>query len=147
MCTPCQKTIVRRILQTDTSTNGEAFVDQLMIDLEENENSGYFPIQIFETHGKSRSVKMITVPNIPESDVPHDVVGWCSDNGGSICNVTAVAVGDSGLGQVRMIYGGDHGIRLRPSSSKSIWSVDTTDQSGEPYILLPTSVDLIFHEK
>ena len=147
MCTPCQKTIVRKILQTDTPANDEAFVDQLMIDLEENENSGYFPIQIFETHGKSRSVKMITVPNIPESDVPHDVVGWCSDNGGSICNVTAVVVGDSGLGQVRMIYGGDHGIRLRPSSSKSIWSLDATDQSGEPYVLLPISVDLIFHEK
>ncbi len=147
MCTPCQKTIARRILQTDTSTDDEAFVDQLMIDLEENENSGYFPIQIFETQSKSRSVKMITVPNIPESNVPHDVVGWCSDDGGSICNVTAVAVGDSGLGQVMMIYGGDHGIRLRPSSSKSIWSVNATDQSGEAYVLLPISVDLIFHEK
>ena len=118
-----------------------------MIDLEENKNSGYFPIQIFETQGKPRSVKMITVPNIPESDVPHDVVGWCSDDGGSICNVTAIAVGDSGLGQVTMIYGGDNGIRLRPSSSRSVWSLDATDQSGEPYILLSTSIDLIFHEK
>ena len=118
-----------------------------MIDLEENANSGYFPIQIFETQSKSRSVKMITVPNIPESDVPHDVVGWCSNDGGSICNVTAVAVGDSGLGQVMMIYGGDHGIRLRPSSSKSIWSLNATDQSGEPYVLLPISANLIFHEK
>ena len=147
MRTSCQKTIVRRILSTDTSTNDEAFVDQLMIDLEDNENSGYFPIQIFETQGKSRSVESITVPNIPESDAPHDVVGWCSDDGGSACDVTAVVVGDSGLGQVRMIYGGDHGIRLRPSSSDSIWSLDATDQFGEPYILLPISVDLIFHEK
>ena len=147
MCTPCQKTIVRKILQTDTSTNDEAFVDQLMIDLEENENSGDFPIQIFETQGKSRSVKIITVPNIPESDAPHDVVGWCSDDGGSVCHVTAIAVGDSGLGQVTMIYGGNHGIRLRPSSSDSIWRLYATDQLGEPYILLPISVDLIFHEK
>ena len=147
MRTSCQKTVVRRILSTDTSTNDESLVDQLMIDLEENENSGYFPVQIFETQSKSRSVKMITVPNIPESNVPHDVVGWCSDDGGSICNVTAVAVGDSGLGQVMMIYGGDHGIRLRPSASNSIWSLDATDQSGEPYVLLPISVDLIFHEK
>ena len=147
MCTPCKKTIGQRILQADNSTDNETFVDQLMIDLEENENSGYFPIQIFETQGKSRSVEIITVPNIPESDAPHDVVGWCSDDGGSACDVTAVAVGDSGLGQVRMIYGGDHGIRLRPSSSDSIWSLDAKDQFGEPYILLPLSVDLIFHEK
>jgi len=118
-----------------------------MIDLEENENSGYFPIQIFETQGQPRSVEMITVPNIPQRNVPHDVVGWCSDDGGSICNVTAIAVGDSGLGQVTMIYGGDNGIRLRPSSSNSTWSLDATDQSGEPYLLLSTSVNLIFHEK
>jgi len=134
-------------LHTDTTDNDEDIVDQLMIDLEENENSGYFPIQIFETQGKPRSVQMITVPNIPESDLPWDVVGWCSDDGGSVCNVTAVAVGDSGLGQVKMLYGGDNGIRLRPSSSDSLWSLDATDQSGEPYILLPISVDLIFHEK
>ena len=134
-------------MQTDTPNDDDALVNQLMIDLEENKNSGYFPIQIFETQGKPRSVEMITVPNIPESNVPHDVVGWCSDYGGSICNVTAIAVGDSGLGQVTMIYGGDNGIRLRPSSSKSAWSLDATDQSGEPYFLLSTSVDLIFHEK
>ena len=147
MCTPCKKTIGQRILQADNSADNQTFVDQLMIDLEENENSGYFPIQIFETQGKSRSVEIITVPNIPESDAPHDVVGWCADDGGSACDVTAVVVGDSGLGQVRMIYGGDHGIRLRPSSSDSIWSLDATDQFGEPSILLPISVDLIFHEK
>ena len=67
-------------MQADNSADNQTFVDQLMIDLEENENSGYFPIQIFETQGKSRSVEIITVPNIPESDAPHDVVGWCSDD-------------------------------------------------------------------
>ena len=133
-------------MQSDTSNDDGALVGQLMIDLEDNENSGYFPIQIFETQGQPRSVEMITVPNIPQGNVPHDIVGWCSDDGGSICNVTAIAVGDSGLGQVTMIYGGDNGIRLRPSSSRSAWSLDATDQSGEPYILLSTSVALVFHE-
>ena len=134
-------------MQNDTPNDDGVLVGQLMIDLEENENSGYFPIQIFETQGQPRSVEMITVPNIPQGNVPHDVVGWCSDDGGSICNVTAIPVGDSGLGQVTMIYGGDNGIRLRPSSSKSSWSLDATDQSGEPYLLLSTSVNLIFHKK
>ena len=134
-------------MQSDTPNVDGALVGQLMIDLEENENSGYFPIQIFETQGQPRSVDMITVPNIPQGNVPHDVVGWCSDDGGSICNVTAIPVGDSGLGQVTMIYGGDNGIRLRPCSSKSAWSLDATDQSGEPYLLLSTSVNLIFHKK
>lgn len=119
-------------------------MDQLMIDIEDNDNSGYFPIQVFETQSEPRSASMITLPNIPENDEPHDVVGWCSDNGGSACAVTAVVVGDSGSGQALMLHGGDHGVRLRPSSNGSKWSLDAADQFGEPYLLLQTSVDLIF---
>jgi hypothetical protein len=119
-------------------------VDQLMIDIEDNDNSGYFPIQVFETQSEPRSSSMITLPNIPESDEPHDVVGWCSENGGSACSITAVVVGDSGSGQALMIHGGDQGVRLRPSSSASKWSLEAVDQIGEPYLLLRTSIELIF---
>jgi hypothetical protein len=119
-------------------------MDQLMIDIEDNDNCGYFPIQVFETQSEPLTVRMITIPNIPESDEPHDVVGWCSDDGGSACDITAVLVGDSGVGQVMMLHGGDYGIRLKPSSPNSKWSLDSGDQTGEPYVLLSTSVDLVF---
>ncbi len=115
-----------------------------MIDIEDNENSGYFPIQVFETQSEPKSAAVIRIPNIPESDEPHDVVGWSSDEGGIACDATAVLVGDSGSGQALMIYGGDHGIRLRPSSSKSPWALSSSDQAGEPYLLLQTSVPLEF---
>jgi len=115
-----------------------------MIDIEDNDNSGYFPIQVFETQSEPRIANVITIPNIPESDEPHDVVGWCSEDGGRPCEVTAVLVGDSGAGQVMMIHGGDHGIRLRPSSSDTPWSLDSSDQIGEPYLLLATSINLEF---
>ena len=117
-----------------------------MIDIEENENSGYFPIQVFETQGNPHTATMITVPNIPGSDEPHDVVGWCSDNGGTPCQATAVAVGDSGSGQVLMIHGGDYGIRLRRASSELPWSLESEDQHGEPYMLLATSSNLLFSD-
>ena len=119
-------------------------MDQLMLDIEDNENCGYFPIQVFETQSEPRSAAMITVPNIPQSDEPHDVVGWCSDEGGTACDAIAVVVGDSGSGQALMIHGGDHGVRLRPSNSASTWSLDSDDQVGEPYLLLQTSVELVF---
>lgn len=73
MCTSCKKTIGQRILGADNPTDNETFVDQLMIDLEENENSGYFPIQIFETQGKPRSVKMssfVSRSNPPDISSP-----------------------------------------------------------------------------
>lgn len=119
-------------------------MDQLMIDIEDNDNSGYFPIQVFETQSEPRTASVITIPNIPESDEPHDVVGWCSENGGTPCEATAVIVGDSGSGQVLMIHGGDHGIRMRPSSSITPWALDSGDQIGEPYVLLRAGVELVF---
>ncbi|MEE8045255.1 MAG: hypothetical protein V3T49_00290 [Dehalococcoidia bacterium] len=115
-----------------------------MIDIEDNENSGYFPIQVFETQGEPRSAGVITVPDVPGKDEPYDVVGWCSDDGGVVCDVTAVVVGDSGSGQALMIHGGDHGVRMRPTNSASEWSLESADQIGEPYLLLRTSVDLKF---
>jgi hypothetical protein len=127
-------------------------MDQLMIDIEDNDNCGYFPIQVFETQSEPSSARMITVPNIPQSDEPHDVIGWCSEpsasasysSGGSPCEVTAVLVGDSGVGQVMMIHGGDYGIRLRPASSKLEWSLNSPTQTGEPYLLLATSIKIKF---
>ena len=122
---------------------------QLMIDIEDNENSGYFPVQVFETQGEPRSSAAITVPSIPGSDEPHEVVGWCSGAGdrgdrGGPCEATAVPVGDSGSGQALMIHGGDHGIRLRPVSSISTWSLEAGEQKGEPYMLLAASSELLF---
>ena len=115
-----------------------------MIDIEDNDNCGYFPIQVFETQSEPRTATSIIVPSIPESDEPHEIVGWCSDDGGTPCEVTAVIVGDSGSGQGLMIHGGDHGIRMRPSSSTTPWALDSGDQIGEPYLLLRAGVELDF---
>jgi hypothetical protein len=125
-------------------------MDQIMIDIEDNENSGYFPIQVFETQSEPRTALMITIPNTPSSDEPHDVVGWCTDDSvpadpdGIACAATSVLVGDSGSGQALLIHGGDQGVRLRVSSGGAEWSLQASDQSGEPYLLLRTSIELIF---
>ncbi len=57
--------ILLEILMTETRAVG---MDQLMLDIEDNENCGYFPIQVFETQSEPRSAATITVPNIPQSD-------------------------------------------------------------------------------
>ena len=111
-------------------------MDQLMLDIEDNENCGYFPIQVFETRNSPNSFRMITVNELPGHTEPHDVVGWCSSDDNYICDVTTVIISDSGSGQALMIYGGDHGIRLRPSSSNMPWNLKTGSQRGEPYLLL-----------
>lgn len=115
---------------------------QLMIDIEDNENCGYFPIQLFETQSKPKTSSSIIVPEVPGRIGEYEVVGWTDENSGSPCEATAVIVGDSGSGQALMIYGGEFGVRLRPLGSTSQWSLEAADQFGEPYLLLPTATKL-----
>ena len=84
-------------------------MDQIMIDIEDNENSGYFPIQVFEVQSEPRSAAMIIITDMPGANEPYDVVGWSSTGGGTACEATAVTISDSGSGQATMIHGGDFG--------------------------------------
>ena len=109
---------------------------QIWIDIEDNENCGYFPMQTFEQQGDQESGASIIIPEISGKQVAYEAVGWCSDNGGSPCAVTATLIGDSGAGRSRLIMGGNHGVRLRPAHTGGEWSLSAPDQFGEPYILL-----------
>jgi len=110
---------------------------QIWIDLEENENCGYYPLQTFETRGEQEFGKSVVLETLPGKSQPHEVIGWCSDFGGSACDVTVVLVGDSGAGSSRLVKGGDFGLRIRPVGPTDEWSINATNQFGEPYLLLP----------
>ena len=112
---------------------------QIWIDIEDNENCGYFPMQTFEMRGSPETSPSVVVDDLPGpegSEGPQEIVGWCSEGGGTPCEVTVVLVGDSGAGESRLINGGDNGIRIRPAGSSEPWSLDAGRQRGEPYILL-----------
>lgn len=109
---------------------------QIWIEIDDNENSGYYPVQTFETRSVPETGTLIEVDSIPGADGPHEITGWCSENGGSPCNVTIVLIGDSGAGESRLIKGGDHGVRIRPTGQQGEWSLNESGQRGEPYVLL-----------
>lgn len=117
---------------------------QVWIDIEDNENSGYFPIQTFEIRSDPETGALVEVTELPGADGPQHVVGWCSDNGGSPCDVTVVLITDSGAGESRLVKGGDHGIRIRPAGLDEVWSLDAATQRGEPYLLLNGSAEYRF---
>ena len=114
---------------------------QAWIDIEENENCGYFPIQTFEVRGTERVADLVILPRVTEADGAHEVVGWCD---GKPCQVRVVKVGDSGEGESVLIHGGNNGIRLRPVGSDVGWEIGAEEQFGEPYMLLATSVEIRF---
>ena len=52
-------------------------------------------------------------------------------------------VSDSGQARAHLVYGGDFGIRFRPSGSAGDWSLDDPDQWGEPYVVLTDENDIL----
>ena len=77
------------------------------------------PKQVCVADIDSEIAGCITVHMYHDREVD-EVIGWCSDNGG------------------------DEGIRLQPESSNSPLVLGTDDQIGEPYLLLQTSVKLVY---
>ena len=43
-----------------------------------------------------------------------------------------------------VIYGGDWGVRLRPTESLEDWSIEDTDQYGETHLVLSDEDDIMF---
>ena len=114
---------------------------QVWIDIEDNDNCGYFPTQTFETRGEPETGNMVSIEQLPGSTGPQEIVGWCSDEGGSPCGVGIVLIGDSGAGESRLVKGGDHGVRIRPAGSTRPWSLANDEERGEPYVLLDSTAD------
>lgn len=117
----------------------------IFIDIEENDNCGYHPMQTFETVGDERVYAAVQIPDVYARTGPHVVVGWHSEDGGGPCPVTVVEVTDSGASTSLLIAGGDCGIRLRPAQAHAeapAWKLGDPNQWGEPYLLLPPETAL-----
>ncbi len=112
---------------------------QVWIDIEDNDNCGYFPMQTFEVRGVERAAGAIVIADVSNVDGPCEVVGW--DDGGP-CELRVVKVGDSGAGESLLVHGSNHGIRLRPRRASEKWSLDSGEQFGEPYMLLPYDTEI-----
>lgn len=115
---------------------------QAWIDIEDNDNCGYFPIQTFEVRGQETVSSSVIISQIAEADGPHEVVGWCD---GRPCDVRVVTVGDSGQGESVLVHGGNNGIRLRPARSDRDWEIGAEGQFGEPYMLLASDSSIQFN--
>ena len=110
---------------------------QLLIAIEENQNSGSFPLHAFELLSTPQRYTNLTV-ELPGPGASIEVVGWCSENGGAPCPVFAALVADTDAGKATLLYGGDQGVRIRPAGSQTPWSLADPDQHGAPYLQFDT---------
>ena len=114
---------------------------QVWIDIEDNDNCGYFPMQTFEARGVERVASSVVLESVTNVEGRCEIVGW-SDEGR--CDVRVIQVGDSGAGESILVYGDNHGIRLRPSDGTGEWMLESPQEFGEPYMLLPAGTEVEF---
>jgi len=95
--------------------------------IEANPNCPEGCSQRFQAVGEPRTVRRIRYSPGAGTLVECLVEGVSSADGGA-CPARAVSVEDSGAGVVTLVYGGDWGLRLRPSGGGP--------PVGEPYLLV-----------
>jgi hypothetical protein len=89
--------------------------------------------RMFDLLEDPRPVSRVLAPDPLGNDVWCEVTGW--DSGGP-CQAMAALSEDSGEGVVLLIYGGDEGLRLRPSGACGDWDLAVDGQWGEACLML-----------
>ena len=117
-------------------------MDQLWVEVEENPNSEYLPMRVFETQGEVTEADSIEVEGLSPDGGAETIVGWSSDGDGTPTGIQFGDVTDSGAAVSVLVVGGDYGLRIRPATSNGPWSLDNDDERGEPYLLLPPETNI-----
>ena len=103
------------------------------VDVQASANCDYSLSRVFSAVGKPEPVVRVLAPG-PTGDMCFaEVTGWSTEGP---CQAYAVLVEDSGEGRALLVYGGNDGIRLKPTGSPEPWRLENREQWGEPCLLL-----------
>ena len=109
------------------------------VDVSEGANSPLSLNRMFDAMDVPRPVSRVVAADPDGNDRACEVTGWSSRGP---CPAYAVLVEDSGEGVAMLVYGGDDGIRLRPSEHGDDWDLASSRQWGEACLLLDKDVSL-----
>ncbi len=122
-------------------------VDNIYLEVEENKNCEYMPLQLYEGHADPVHITRVRMQDFVHPEAVYEVTGWDSggdlDGPGGPVPAMYVPVSDSGQARAHLVYGGDFGIRFRPTGSEAEWSLEDPDQWGEPYVVLTDENDIL----
>ena len=114
------------------------------VEVEANPNTPMSATQVYKNISEPFRVAAVRIfEGDPEGRL-FDITGWTSAGGGSPCDAFAVKVEDSSSGEAWLVYGGDWGLRLRPTESFEDWSLSDPDQYGETHLVLADEGDIMF---
>ena len=108
----------------------------IYLEVEENDNCEYMPLLVYEAHERPEPISRVIIDEPGRPRGVCMVTGWSSEGDGTPCPAMYTPVSDSGQAVVHLVFGGDWGIRLKPETSSDDWDLGSSDQWGEPYLML-----------
>ncbi len=110
--------------------------EYIYIEVEDNENCGYMPMQVYEPQAEPRPINRVLLEDPDHPSGIYEVTGWSSEDDGTPVEAEYAPVSDSGQARAHLVYGGDWGVRLKPADLDEEWDLDSPNQFGEPYLIL-----------
>ena len=117
--------------------------ESVYVEVEENDNCGYMPLQVFEARADPKPVHRVRLFEPGRPHGAYEVTGWCSDDGGAPCPAMYVPVSDSGQAEAHLVIGGEWGVRMRRTDRAEEWDINNPDQWGEPFLWLSDREDVL----
>ena len=117
--------------------------ESIYLEIEDNDNCEYMPMQVYEARADPVPVRMVRLFEPGRPAGIYQVTGWSSEGKGTPCAAMYAPVSDSGQAAVHLVYGGDWGVRLKALERDEDWDVDNPDQWGEPYLMLTDEADIL----
>jgi hypothetical protein len=114
------------------------------IQVEPNANCEMAAQQVYKNLSEPHLVAAVRLFEGDPEGRMFDITGWSSAEGGFPCDCFAVKVEDSSAGEAWVVYGGDYGVRLRPTESFEDWSLADPEQYGETHLVLADEDDIMF---
>ena len=110
-------------------------MEDMLFDLQvtDGDNSPLELHRVFDLINEPRPIRRVFTADFQGQDRWCDITGW--DELGP-CQAYAALSEDSGEGVVLLLYGGDHGIRLKAHDCIETWDLASPNQWGEACLLL-----------
>lgn len=116
----------------------------MYVAVEANSNCEESVFMRFREQGPPRPVVQVRLYDRVSTGEWYWVTGWREDPSPPHCVATAQPVEDSGAGVVYLVSGGNWGLRVKPVGVDEDWSLESTRQWGEAYLLLTDRRDIRF---
>ena len=118
----------------------------MFLEVEENPNCKAMDMMRFKELGPPRRLKQVRLYDRVATGEWFEITGWSGHTTAPACPAYACPIEDSGSGVAYLVYGGNHGIRLRPVEPSKSWSLTNPDQWGEPHLILSSPQDLRYDD-